>query len=157
MWCWLYPLSSGSSQALSNNLDCKLSGVLGRHYYLSAKMSNMMRLLCAVITWTKQQEFALAAGIYKADGYVADEQTSRWRCVCLCIFLAQTLSPGAHRPSESWWPGHNPSVWGWQADNIASGKAGRVYLLGEVWGETAWESSLPLDLTIIFEALPQKC
>lgn len=40
----------GFSQALSNNLDCMLSGVLGRHYCWPVKMSSVIRLLCAVIT-----------------------------------------------------------------------------------------------------------
>lgn len=147
MWCWLYPLSSGFSQALSNNLDWKLSRVLGRHYSLSAKMSVVVRLLCAVITWIKQQEFAVTAGTYKADGSPSGslEQKGRWRCACLCIFLAQAPSQGADSSSQGWWPGCNPNDWGWQADYIVSGKAGEVYLLGQVWSETAWESSLPLE------------
>lgn len=145
MWCWLFPLFLGFSQALSNNLDCMLSGVLGRHYCWPVKMSSVIRLLCAVITWTKQREFAVSAGTFKAAGDLAVEQTGRWKCtVCLWIFLPQTPSPGADRLSESWWPDCNPSEWGRQADNIVSGKAGEVYLLGQVWNETAWESSLSL-------------
>lgn len=78
------------------------------------------------------------------DTWLLRKQVDGDVCVCLCILLAQTLARGADRPSESWWPGCNPSESDWQADNIVSGKAGDVYLVGQVWSETAWES-LPLE------------